>query len=206
MGAAGYASNLVSNGSFELGAFVNNNGYGDTGVQTFGDGNGLSDWTLAGGKNVARLENGNNYTLTASDGTMFLDLTGYSNTMPTETLSQQLATVSGQTYDVSFDVGVDNAIGVFERPVTMLMSLGTFSGNYTNNLGGPGNQWQHFDVQVTASQANAVLAFQGTVGVDYIGLDNISVTPSSTPEPITLSLMAVGLGFAARRRLQERAK
>jgi hypothetical protein len=57
----------------------------------------------------------------------------------------------------------------------------------------------------TATAATTTLSFVGASGVNYIGLDNVSVVATATPvsEPATLALMIASLsalGYVSRRR------
>jgi hypothetical protein len=72
------------------------------------------------------------------------------------------------------------------------------------------NTWQSEGFNFTAAGPTTLLSFLGTVGVQYIGLDNISVTDlggpeptdSGVPEPATWATMLFGFGLigAAMRK------
>jgi hypothetical protein len=203
-------ANLLVNGSFEDGVFVNQ------GNQTMSPGIGstvISGWTVVTDA-TAWINAGNPFGLAASDGSRFLDLTNYSAGAPFAGLSQSFATTAGATYTLSFDLGGSNAWG---RPDALIASAAGTSATFTTGPASattPNNDWYHESMTFTATGATTTLTLQGSAGGNYIGLDNVVVDllsgPGPTPDPVpaipepsTWALMLAGLaviGGVARRR------
>lgn len=207
-GPAAHA-NLLLNGSFEEGAFVNQ------GNQTMSPASGstvITGWTVVT-DSTAWINAGNPFGLTASDGSRFLDLTNYSAGAPFAGVSQTFATTAGATYTLTFDLGGSNAWG---RPDALIASAAGTSATFTTGPAStttPNNDWYHETMTFTATGATTTLTLQGSAGFNYIGLDNVSVvllsdavTPPpvpAIPEPSTWALMLAGLaaiGSVMRRR------
>lgn len=210
-----HAQNLLVNGSFEEGAFVNQ------GNQTMSPAVGssvITGWSVITDA-TAWINAGNPFGLTASDGNRFLDLTNYSAGAPFAGVSQTFATTAGATYTLSFDLGGSNAWG---RPDALIASAAGTSVSFTTGPAStmtPNNDWYRESMTFTATGATTTLTLQGSVGFNYIGLDNVAVALSSSPggvtpdpvpaipEPSTWALMLAGLaavGGMARRRLSAR--
>ena len=105
-----------------------------------------------------------------------------------------MATVSGQSYAVSFDLVTDGG-----RPSSVVVLLGGVSLFSLTNPPAAGLAHHTFDV--TASSANELLSFAFRDDPGFELLDNVSVT--SVPEPATWAMMLLGAGLAGavlRRR------
>lgn len=206
------AANLLVNGSFEntQNTWVNNNGFGDTGVMDLFPGStAIPGWTVAdggSGHDIAWLVNGNNYGLTASDGRYFLDLTGYDNSPLYSGVEQTVGTVAGKTYQISFDVGEDEGQAGLSGPIGVSVSAKADGGagatdlaeTAINDTAGTGNIWDTFSYDFTASSTSTQIEFLGSEGQDYIGLDNARLTIVSASVPdvnSTLELTIISLGF-----------
>lgn len=127
------------------------------------------------------------------------------------TLSQSIATVTGQTYEISFFVAPD--VTAFIDPTASFQA--TFGGvslvpdgALVGSFSFPG-QYVEFTDDVLASTDSALLSFAGQSsfsGTFYI--DDVSVQPvavTSVPEPAALSLLILGVvGFVAMIRLRRR--
>ena len=203
-------ANLLVNGSFEDGVFVNQ------GNQTMSLAPGssvIAGWTVVT-DSTAWINAGNPFGLAASDGNRFLDLTNYSAGAPFAGLSQSFATTAGATYTLSFDLGGSNSWG---RPDALIASAAGTSATFTTGAAStatPNNDWYHESMTFTATGTTTTLTLQGSAGGNYIGLDNVVVDllsgPGPTPDPVpaipepsTWALMLAGLaaiGGAARRR------
>jgi len=195
------ATLLVTNGSFEDSANFVSPG-NDTMSLAVGSTT-MPGWTVAGSESLAWIGSSNPYGLSASAGSYFLDLTGYSIGAPFSGVTQTIATSSGSTYQLSFDLGSSSLYGI---PSAITASAAAASQTFTSTLTGT-NSWETETLLFTATGATTAISLLGAAGSNYIGLDNVSVAfvsgPGIVPEPAALSLMAVGLfglGVARRRR------
>ena len=184
-------ANLITNGSFELGTFVDDG----NGTDSFNAGSTtITEWTAVG-RQVSWIRNPNPWGLSAQDGTHFLDLTGYATGAPFGGVTQTIATVVGQQYDLSFYLG-----SYTQRwggpPVSISAAAGTTSQIFTVSTTSTASTWTPFSMVFTATSANTTITLTGAAGVEYIGLDNVNVDPvSAVPEPETWTLMVLGLGL-----------
>ena len=190
------SAQIVQNGSFEsfTGAFG-----GDNGAQLIGSSTTLTGWTIIGGE-IAILKNSNAYNLTASAGTNFLDLAGYSNAGFPKGISQVLTGLSpGQTYTLAMDLGIRNGACVSggnncRGPIQVSANVAGTSQTFSHSSATDGNVWGAYSTNFVANGSSALLSIQGA-GLpafnQYIGLDNVSVSP--IPEPTTWGLMLAGL-------------
>lgn len=201
--AAGQASAaVITNGGFEANPAPNGS-Y----IQAFGgDTTSIPGWTVTGADvlviDADYIEPGNGVgggtqTFNANSGQNAVDLTGAGNTSPADGIFQDVATVAGQAYSLSFYVG--RAIGgaVYSTPSTVDLQIdGGAVQSFTNALLGADNTivWQLFTTTFVATDATTTILFSnGTpVGNNYAGLDDVSI--SAVPEPGTMSLLALG-GF-----------
>jgi hypothetical protein len=194
-------ANLLTNGSFELGTLVNDGNH----AQTFSAGpTNITGWTAVG-RQVTWIDAGNPFLLTAQDGDRFLDLTAYITGAPFGGVTQNVATTTGQEYELSFYLG-----SYTQRwggpPVSILASAGGASQTFTVSTTSTASTWTPFSLSFTATSANTAITLSGAAGFQYIGLDNVSV--NAVPEPDTYAMFAAGLallGWIGRQRLQQRA-
>lgn len=170
------ASNLVSDPSFESGTAGSYTGaMGDGWVVTAGTGAICNDVTLAGCGNVGDAHTG--------DQMAFLDWDSSSNT-----ITQDLTTVIGQTYTISYWVadGHPNSLEVTFGGSTLFdgtaPTKGALSGDYVE-----------YTFNATATSTSTVLAFTGERSTGRGGtlLDDVSVT--TVPEPAAWALTTVAL-------------
>jgi hypothetical protein len=193
--AASASAQAVSNGSFET--FTGTFG-SDGGAQLIASSTTLTGWTIVGGE-IAVLRAPNAYNLSASEGTNFLDLAGYSNSGFPKGLSQNLTgLVIGQAYTLSLDLGIRNGACVnggnnCTGPVQVTAGVGSTSQTFTHNSSTAGDVWNTYSLDFVANASSAPLTIQGIglpAGNQYIGLDNVSISP--VPEPATFGLMLAG--------------
>ena len=197
------AANLVVNPGFEAN-LAPNGGY----IQYFG-GNSFTGWNVVGSQLIVidhdYVENG--FQTNAHSGQNSLDLTGLGAGTSTTGINQDLSTVIGRTYTLSFWVGNlhsnGGAAAFTNDPTTVDVSIngGTRTafthGGVTQNL----VNYKQFATNFVATASTTNLAFFRGASVDYhVALDDVSVT--AIPEPMTWSLMIVGFGLvgAAMRR------
>jgi PEP-CTERM motif len=116
-------------------------------------------------------------------------------------LAQPLATISGDTYLVSFWLfpgsATDPGTSSFQEYVDGILGVDPTS---TAVAGG----WSLFTSRFTGTGDN-MLMFQGYNFNDYYYLDDVSVTDTTVPEPATFGLLGCALVVAAAsRRLRRR--
>ncbi|HTT10733.1 MAG TPA: DUF642 domain-containing protein [Burkholderiaceae bacterium] len=196
-------ANLLINGSFELGGFVNQ---GNDTMSPPAGSTVITGWTVVA-DTTAWIGPANPFNLTASDGSYFLDLTNYQLGAPFAGVTQTFVTTPGATYSVSFDLGSSDQWGL---PDSLTASAAGTSQTFSSPATGT-NTWTHEVLQFVATSASTALLLQGASGFNYIGLDNVDVElvsgpgpgpgPGQLPEPGTLLLLGIGLaGAAAARR------
>jgi len=210
VGAAASAhanTNLLTNGSFELGTFTNQGN--DTETFTAGS-TVMTGWTTTGNF-VSWIGPTNPFLLSAQDGSNFLDLTGYHTGAPFGGVTQTIATTPGKQYDLSFYLGSYTAVWG-GPPVSITAVAGGTTGVFTNGSATSSSTWTLENLAFTAAGTSTPISLIGDAGVEYIGLDNIGVQCVNTggcgggtgvPEPGVLGLMSLGLaavGLVRRRR------
>ena len=120
--------------TFDLG---NDNTSANTGLLPTGNGiaepsgsGAMPGWTVIGGTavgndGVAWLSNANSYGLTAETGSYFVSLAGYRDNAPYFGVSQTVATTVGQTYALTFYLGVDNSSVYYTGPIGVSVTAGS---------------------------------------------------------------------------------
>lgn len=194
-------ANLLVNGSFESGGFVNQGA--DTMSLNAGS-TAITGWTVVT-DTTAWIGPSNPFGLLASDASFFLDLTNYEPGAPFAGVAQSIATIPGAVYALSFDLGSSTYWG---RPDSLTASAAGTSINFAAPAAGTNNDWQHETMSFTAVGSTTTVTLQGATGIQYIGLDNasvelVSLPVDAVPEPETWALLIGGLGgigMVARRR------
>jgi PEP-CTERM motif len=131
-----------------------------------------------------------------ANGTAYFGATGGLD----DTISQNLATVSGNPYTVSF-----NLVMPFPGPNNDSDFFANFGGTQMLALtSGQAGTWNYSSTE-TASSANSLLSFSGQNSAYYNFLRNVSVqgVQGVVPEPSTYAMLLAGLGligFIAYRR------
>jgi hypothetical protein len=187
--------NLVQNGSFE--DYVQ--AKGSWGIYPSGRG-----WTTG----AAGVEIRNSAVGAASDGNNFAEL----DTTANSSIYQDIATVVGQRYTLSFDYS--NRSNTTLASNGLDWSFGSVVGSAVDSLYNStgGNVWRSYSVVLTATSTTTRLAFKATGTSDSLGtaLDKVRVSSaasqvavSTVPEPAQTSLMLAGLacvGWLRRRQ------
>jgi len=188
---------LVQNGSFEQPVIAGGFSYLSS----------VPGWTVLGAEPVLEIDRNGAFgsNSIAADGQQWAEL--YSRRPVT--IYQDIATVAGQKYTLSFDVGSRPSTA----PADNLLGLSIGGGPLQNfsplvpSTNGTIN-WLTNEVSFIASSPLTRLAFsdQGTpINGQGTLLDNVSVTAAPVPEPASIaiwSLGAIGLTVLSRRRLK----
>ncbi len=220
LGTAGVtpcAANLIQNGSFELtdlAASAEGNSYKVVLIPNGTPDADMQNWTTfqtGGFQWLAATGAGNSPYRTAEDGSLFLNFTTTS-----AYIQQSFAVTPGNIYNVSFwevsryalapaltmNLTLDSGATAIGTSGTLTVSgNGTAATPLTGGASAPTlTTWYNFTYSfVPSASANATLYFGSIVNIDQyaegVYLDNVVVTatPTSTPEPGTLALLAAGL-------------
>jgi hypothetical protein len=188
-------ANLITNGSFENTAgFIAN---GDNTMNLLPASTTMTGWQVING-DVAWIGPTNPFGLTASNGTYFLDLTGY-DTTAFGGVTQTIFLAAGQ-YQLTFDLGSSGTAPYnYGTPSGITATVGTDTQTFQSQSSDI-NVWTTFTLPFTvATSGLTTISLTGTLGSHYIGLDNVSV--SSVPLPSTMLLLGSGLlGLGLLRR------
>jgi hypothetical protein len=195
------AQNLLTNGSFEQGAFGSPaNGFTSLGVGSTG----ITGWSVFNDQ-IAWGTTPNFTPITAADGIRFLDMQdpGASGA-PYAGVSQSIATTIGQMYQFSLQLGTLEQTTFdpdLRGPITVTATAGATSVPFT--FAPPANsgmQWGTFSFNFTATSTSTPISILGTSGKNFIGVDNASVIAIPEPSSVALIMLsaAVALFFARR--------
>jgi hypothetical protein len=189
-----------TNGSFELGAF--DDAVANSHVMSLPISSTLiSGWTVIGGETAwARNDNGF-IPNSATNGNFLLDLTGFHDSAPYGGVTQTVDTIAGSFYTLSFDLITQESDGRYKGPITVQASAGAVTApiTFTPLVGSVGVQSGRFSLPFIAAGTSTTISLQGTfdAGGQFIGLDNVTLTP----EPGSLGLTLIGgAGLLLRRR------
>ena len=189
------ASNLLTNGSF--------NDPPTNGDPSLPPGSTyLTAWTVFNAE-IAQIHPGNGFGITSVDDGYSLDLTGYHDSPPPGGVTQNIATVTGATYSISFYVGA----------IAGLSMVNISAGNLNDDGGsvsGDGSEvWTQYTNTFQAVSTTTNIQLLGITASDlgrYLGLDAVDVEfvsgpPTATPEPVSALLFGCGaLVLAWKRR------
>jgi hypothetical protein len=200
-------ANAILNPSFEAGGFVNQGN--QTMTMAVGSTT-ITSWTVVGDV-MAWINAGNPWSLSAEDGDKFLDLSDYTAGSPFGGVTQTIATTVGSDYVLSYYLGSLTSIWG-GPPVSILATAGSTSQTCTDSTTSVVSTWTLCSMSFTATSALTAITLAGAQGVNYIGLDNVSVEPDGVvappvPEPASMLLLAIGgvglLTTARRGRRQQ---
>lgn len=180
-------ANLIVNGSFESGNFVPN---GDNAMSLSSGSTAMTGWTVIG-DSIAWIDTPNSFSLTASSGNFFLDLTDYPVSPPYGGVRQTITTIPFAVYSISFDVGALSGTTQVKVSAGNLSDTGSSSSVSTET-------WTTFTSFFTAQSASTTIDLSGIQAArDFIGLDNVIVEldhlPNTVPEPSSWTLACWGL-------------
>lgn len=201
VGLPSYGS-LLTNGSFESGAFVPDPLYpGDDTMNLTVGATDMTGWT-AENADLAWIGPSNPFGLSASDGGYFLDLSGFHDNAPYGGVQQTVSTTIGTQYRLSFDIGTDPA---YDSAAVSVNVTGTGGPALFTSAPASPNRWETFTFDFTATSASTTIELDGQAATNekYLGLDNVSL--EAIPEPGTLVLVG-GPGllvFAVWRRFRK---
>jgi hypothetical protein len=191
----------LTNGSFESGAFVDNINHVMTLPVSATD---ITGWTIISGE-TAWGRNDNPFVgASATNGNLFLDLTGFHDAVPYGGVTQTITTTPGAPYALTFDLMTNENDSRYRGPVAVTATAGATSlpFTFTPPVGSTGVQSAHFVMPFLATGTTTPITIQGTLatGGQYLGLDNVAVVP----EPAVAGLVATGLLLCSRRHRQPR--
>jgi Protein of unknown function (DUF642) len=172
-------STTIVNGRFELPILP------DQGYQQFFGGSNIDGWTVVGNdvlliqKAIGEPYNGIP-AFTPQSGFNTLDLTGSGNAGSTNGVEQQIKTNIGETYRLSFFVGVILGNIHYSLPSTLDISIDRGARiSFTNaNLVQGTVTWQQFFWDFTATSLATSIAFLNGTPSEYnnfVGLDNVRI-------------------------------
>lgn len=167
--------NLFQNPSFELGAFSPN---GDNTTVVNVGATAITGWQVVGAQ-IAWIDMPNPFSLTPSEGTRFLDLTGYPGGFGG--VAQTIPTSPGTLYQVQFDQGS----GVFGSSFLRALasdSQGTFQSVDFTEVGIATSRWNSHSFDFVARETSTTITFGHLFGTgNYTGLDNVALFAMSAP-------------------------
>lgn len=178
-------ANIVQNGSFENGNFVNT---ANNFMQVNPGDSALSDWTVVN-EHIAWGLNASGFS--ASDGIGFVDMSGFGAQSPNSQLQQLLNTSIGTEYFFSIERqgGVSD---IFLDGAALTLTAGSTLDDWTTYTGA-----------FTAISASTLLSIDNASGSNIVFVDNVSVV-SAVPVPAAIWLFGSGIigliGIAKRNK------
>ncbi len=182
MGVLANAQNLVTNGNFEAGTGA----LGPDAFVTFTNSSPLTGWNVFPLGDVVVVGQGSTFSWLTPSPSKELDLSGVANTVGSG-ISQNLATVVGQTYLLKLDV---YALGG---------SIDINAGSSTWNRSNVNTRSLGETYSFVATSTSTPLSFVNRGG-SWTHIDNVSVV-AAVPEPATMAALGLGvIGLVRRKR------
>ncbi len=142
--------------------------------------------------------------LTAQNQVRFLDLTDTQQSNPFGGIRQSVNLAANTNYTLSFWLGTSNSFNG-NTQVQVLVGAGNNPFFFAAPSGAANNVWyQQSTVFNSGAGGLTPISILGWVGVDYIGIDNFSIT--AVPEPSSVAMLLAGIAavgsVVARKRKQ----
>jgi hypothetical protein len=177
-------ANVIVNGGFEA---------PDIPAGTFQVFAAIPGWTLVAGHSI---EMQDHVAGSPFEGNQFVELDSFANSS-----MQQLApTTALQPYTLSFAYSPRPGVAAASNGIDVFFNGGLVTALATSGIGLQDTAWTVYSFTVVPTLGTSSVVFTATGVSDQLGgyIDDVRLTQA--PEPVTLSLLAIGLcGVAARR-------
>jgi uncharacterized protein DUF642 len=185
--ASTHAANLVSNGSFENagGTFVDEGGGVMNTPLTPGSAL-IPGWTVTNAQ-LGWISNSNSYGVATPYGSYSIDLTGNHDDSSYAGVTQTITTVPSVRYRLTLALGADQSHPANGGTKSVSVTAGSSGTSFTFVPSGAGPQWGSFSFDFTATSTSTPITIVGTSagsGVQYLGVDNVSVDIAPLPVPV----------------------